>query len=822
MKSFVFCLTLMILSVNVFAIDRSDIDGSYFRDALPTWVDSAGNVSPRIVLQQDFTTELFPSGGFSQNVFWHKLTFPAATVDGDKTYYLKVSNFLIDELNFYLFHGDQMVAQWARGDRQQWDEDMPYEGIWIPIALAPNDETTLLVRRFSDGPILFPIAFYDDSSVAQAKKQQHTLWIVSLTALILLLGYNVLIYLMTRERSFFYYVLFNAGLIVSLGLILGFSRYLIPNNFIHEWLSTYIITLHTALLWAVCRFSLSFLNIEKLYPVFWKHRFKMDAMFAGLVVLSCFLMESAMAAVFLVAQIAVSALCTYWAFYTKSSHTLATRFYLFSWSILIVGALTGSLIYWDLMPYNGFTEYAFLGASLCQLFGFSLAYSAQIRKINKDRYYTNLTDLLTGLPNRQFLLTQMNELLRESDNGEKGGKGPCLVLISLTGHAALTRAVGPAKADLAVRQMFLNLNRELLPMACVVSIPWLERSTVKLMRTSADSCVFISKPHQLEMIFSKLIPTLETSLLIEELEFSFPFNIGVATFSDSINSVERLYQNAQLAAEANQYSREDWSVFNQQMKSDHKHHLNVLSLLNRDLKRGLLRFAVQPQVELSSQRIIGAEVLLRWHCEELGDVSPALFIPLAEKTGLILKITEYLIQAVFLWVRDNPEVLANRSLSINISAKDLQQSDFCQKIIEMKQRFNVPAERILLEVTETAVYDDNNVFQANLSLLKKHHFNFSIDDFGTGYSSMRSVVSLAPDEIKLDRMFVSAIDTSPINQILSDCIIDLSIKIEAQSVAEGIETNEEMMAVKRLSCQIGQGFFFYKPMTPDEYLALIR
>lgn len=817
MKTILFYLVLMILSFKAHGLDRPVINGEYFSKPLPTWVETT-SILPSAALQQVYSTEHYPNSSFSDAIYWHKLVFPANGSRRATTYYLKVNNFMIDELNFYLFHGTDLVEAWARGDRQIWNEHTTYQGIWIPITLASDKETNLLIRRSSSGPILFPIALFDQSTVDLAKKQQHTFWVMSLTALILLLGYNILIYLMIRERSFFYYVLFNAGLILSLSFILGFSRYLVPNDSLHEWLSVNILTLHSILLWTVCRFSLSFLNIEKHHPFFWIHRFKLDAIFAALVLISVLLEENKMAPIFLIMQIVGSALCTYWAFYTKSVHTLATRLYLFSWSIFVLGALSGSLVYWAVIPYNSWTEYAFLISSLCQLLGFSFAYSARIRQINQDRHFYNLTDSLTELPNHQFLLTEMQPLCQSK---AKEGDVACLVLIVLSGHQTLIQAVGPANANLAVKQMFININRTLMQMPEVQSIPWQESSRVKLIRASTCNGVFICSLSHIESILPKLMLTLEKNQSIEGLEFSYPASIGVASCSENASTIEKLYQNAQLAAEVNQHSHDDWSIFNKQMKSDHKYHLQVLSLLNRDLKHGQLHFLVQPQVDLSNQYIVGAEVLLRWHCKELGNVSPALFIPLAEKTGLIVKITQYVFNSVFLWLRENPNAIKGRSLSINISATDLLQPGFCDKIVELKKRYEIPANQILLEVTETAIFDDSSVFKANFSRLKEQGFNFSIDDFGTGYSSMRNVISLSPVEIKLDRMFVSSIDTSSINHILSDCIINLCQKTHAQSIAEGIETYEEMQTVKALNCQIGQGYYFHKPMTPENYLVLL-
>ncbi|WP_191602199.1 EAL domain-containing protein [Marinomonas algicola] len=807
-------------SISVSGLETPIADGSFYHKPLPTWVETKTPLSSDQALQQTFTPQAYPSAiSFSDKTFWHKLSFPINVDEDPHVLYLKISNYMIDNLNFYLFHGEERVQEWVYGDTQEWNTDKLYDGIWIPIQFDQNRPTHLLIRRQSNGPILFPISFYNESNIEAGKKQQHTFWVIAFTSLTILLLYNIVIYLLTRVSAFIYYVSFNIGLIVSLGMILGFGRWFLPNEFLFQWLALHLLTLHTVLIWAVYRFSLLFLNLKKHHPIFWVHRFKVDASLFGFVIISYFLTESTMAPIFLFLQIMISVLCAYWAFYTKSTHTLATKLYIFSWGVMLIGALIGSGIYWNLIPYNGYTEYSFLLSSIIQLLGFSFAFSARVRQSDMDRHLHSLIDSVSGLPNRQFFLSQLDSVFKKA---RKDNRIISLVLIRLADHHTLSQAVGPASADNAAGQAFLEINKALMTLDDIVKFHWVERSIVKLIRIGSSNCLFLTYSKDIDALLTKLMPTLEKSIWFGDLEFKHSINMGIAQYPLDADNVEKLFQNAQLATEANQHSQNDWTAYDRKLKSDHKNQLNILSLLNRDLKHKKLSFHVQPQVSLIDKSIVGAEVLLRWHNHELGHVSPALFIPLAEKTGLILKITQFIIQEVFLWISENPSLVQHRHVSINISAKDLLLADFSQKIIAMKKHYNIPASNVILEVTETSIFEDNETFRINLSLLRQHGFNFSIDDFGTGYSSMHNVIALEPVEIKIDRMFVQDIDQSKINYILSNCIIDLCERTRSQSTAEGIETVEEMQTLQALSCQVGQGYLFHKPMPPENYLALLN
>ncbi len=819
MLKFILSIAFILISLNIKAFEMPAADGSYITQDLPTWIESIP-ISPEVALTQEFSSEEFPTyTSFSKDTFWHKLSFPPANDETSNTFYLKVSNFMIDELNFYLFHDRRLVQEWIRGDTQVWNLSGPYEGIWIPISLHSTEPTHLLIRRHSTGPILMPIALYNEENIEQAKNQQKTLWVIALTSLTILLFYNIVIYSLTRVSAFIYYVSFNLGLIVSLACILGFDRYFFYYEPMQQWLTLHLLTLHTLMLWGVSRFSLHFLNLKKHYPLFWEHRFKIDTLLLSFAVLSYFLTESSMAPIFLLLQLIVPSLCTYWAIYTKSSHTIATRLYIFSLGALIIGSLVGSAIYWNFLPYNGLTEYLFLITTIVQLLGFSFAFSSQVRQANHDRHLLALMDSITGLPNRQFLLSQLGPTLKKV---HKESSTLNLVFIRLLGHHTLSQAVGPAQADQAASQAFLRINNALTTLNTIVDIPWQSRSTVKLIRVSASNCAFLTTSDGINHILESLAPTFEASVKIDDLEFQHNVSIGVAQYPQDADNIEKLFHSAQLATEANLQSNSDWTRYDAKFKSNQKRQLNILSLLNRDLKNKQLNFHVQPKVDLTDYSIVGAEVLLRWNNKELGAISPAVFIPLAEQAGLILKITQYIIQEVFLWISLHPNLTQDRHISINISAKDLLQMNFSKQVVALKQEYNISAKNIILEVTETAIFEDNELFRVNIALLRDHGFSFSVDDFGTGYSSMHNVITLDPVEIKLDRVFVKDIHQSEINHTLSECIINLCTKTQSQSTAEGIETYEEVQTLRDLNCQIGQGYFFHKPMIPEQYLKLIR
>ena len=824
MKKILLGVIVFFLALDASGFSLFDADGRYLNRALPTATETH-SVSPHEALQLAFSEAGYTEASqFSRQAFWHKLTFPPSSSQQQLT--LKIGNYMLDELNIYLFHDDRLISAWQRGDTQVWQPPQDqYAGLWIPVTLDPYAQTHILIRKKSQGPLILPLAIYRENSTHAAKVNQQIIWTISLTALSLLLLYNLGIYLLTRSVAFVYYAAINTGIILSLGVILGFGPWVLPMT-LNQWLALHILTLHSLMGWSLYRFSMHFLNIRKHLPWFWNKRYLGDGVLLGFAALSYWVSEYYIAPLFFVLQIALSTICIYWAVNSRLARRFATQFYLLSWCVFLVGAFVGSLLYWGLIPFTHATEHVFLAASITELFGFSFAFSERIRQANKKRHYNTLIDTATGLPNRQFFLSHGAQILDTYRNSVlntfRVQTVPLnLVMIRLTSRYNLSQAVGLANADFAASQIMLKINLVLLERKDVQHSILSGALHAKLIRTSASVCVFLTRSTQIDAIIQAITPVLEKSVWLDDFEFHHHADIGVAQYPTHAENIETLFQCAQQAVSVNHARLANWTLFDAKYKSDQKHQLKILSLLTRDLKEDNLHFYVQPQVSLKNGHIVGGEVLLRWTNHELGNMSPAVFIPLAEGTGLILKLTQFIIRRVFQWLVEHPEVIQEKHISINISVLDLLQPNFARQVIALQQKFQIDAPQVILEITETLVFEHNNTIQSNVLSLRSAGFKFSIDDFGTGYSSMQNILLLSPYEIKLDRVFVQQSTTNSMNKILCDSVIQLSKKADAISIAEGIETEEELQLLKTLGCDLGQGYYLYYPMPPEEYLALV-
>lgn len=356
----------------------------------------------------------------------------------------------------------------------------------------------------------------------------------------------------------------------------------------------------------------------------------------------------------------------------------------------------------------------------------------------------------------------------------------------------------------------------------ILTFPLPNKSIQKLIRITATNVVLISTtPDQIKQQISKIQQILDIPTLVNKIHFRHQYKIGSALYPSQGSDLDKLYQNALIANNSVTYSSGSWAVFTDNLKSNHAHQLGLITQLTEDIENEKLYFHIQPQVNLADRSIIGGEILVRWHNEHLGQVSPAEFIPLAEQTGLIYKLTDMLLEKVFQWAFEHPAALSTQRLSINISALDLLQKDFAIQVIEKLQNHHLSACKFTIEITETSIFQNNDIVHNNVRQLHHAGFKLAIDDFGVGYSSMQNLVALETDELKIDQFFVMNLLNDPQSQTLCRNMIDLCKALNIVSVAEGIESEEILQLLLQWQCQIGQGYHLYRPMSPSDYLKLL-
>ena len=246
--------------------------------------------------------------------------------------------------------------------------------------------------------------------------------------------------------------------------------------------------------------------------------------------------------------------------------------------------------------------------------------------------------------------------------------------------------------------------------------------------------------------------------------------------------------------------------------------------LRSALREGELMPYFQPQVDRHGH-ITGAEVLLRWQHPEHGWISPGEFIPVAEESGLIIPISEWLIAEVFSKVRgwhQDPQLAHLDAVAINISPNLFHQPNFVEMVVSQAERQGCNPERIMLEITEGGLIRNSEESISKIEQLKRRGFRFSIDDFGTGYSSLAYLKQLPMDELKIDQSFVRDCHTDPHNAMIVETIMAMAQHLDLHVVAEGVETESEQQFLTQRDTATFQGFYYSRPLPEPEFVERLR
>ncbi|MDD2810180.1 EAL domain-containing protein, partial [Rhodoferax sp.] len=417
-------------------------------------------------------------------------------------------------------------------------------------------------------------------------------------------------------------------------------------------------------------------------------------------------------------------------------------------------------------------------------------------------------DPLTLLPNRRLLLDRLHLALA---NSARHGLAGALLFIDLDNFKVLNDTLGHAKGD-----MLLQIAAKRL-VNCV-------REGDSVARLGGDEFVVVLQDldrtpalaaAQAKVAAEKIITALNQPYILGEHNYHNTPSVGVALFYDHQRSAEELMQHADLAMyDAKRTGRNTLRFFDPQMQIS----ITARARLEKDLHLALAlsQFFVlyQPQVD-SSGRLTGAEALVRWQHPERGAVNPVEFIPLAEDTGLIVPLGQWVLeqacQQVMRW--SNQRATDHLTVAVNVSAVQFRQTNFVQQVEKTLTRTGVSPQRIKLELTESILANHLDDIIEKMTQLKALGLSFSLDDFGTGYSSLSYLKRLPLDQLKIDRSFVKDILTDPNDAAIAGTIVALAHSLSLSVIAEGVETLNQKEALSRLGCFAYQGYFFGRPMS---------
>jgi diguanylate cyclase (GGDEF)-like protein len=419
--------------------------------------------------------------------------------------------------------------------------------------------------------------------------------------------------------------------------------------------------------------------------------------------------------------------------------------------------------------------------------------------------YNPFFDRLTGLPNHNLLLTHINKSIFLAK--QKPNFVFAVLFLDIDRFRTINSSLGRILGD----RLLIVVGERLT--GCL-------RSQDFIARIGSDEFAILLND----------IQNIDYATNIAERiykEFILPFNldgydifveasIGIAVGHKDYEQPEDLLRDAELAvSDAKKRSRTYYQVFDRSMHGRALALLQLESDLRWAIKRKEFILHYQPIVSLINNQISGFEVLIRWQHPLRGLVSPMEFIPIAEETGLIIALGSWVLreacQQMHLWQLQFKEI-SNWKISINISSKQLAQPNFGELIKQILQETKLNPHSLKLEITESSLVEDTKSTIAILQELKALGVQFSLDDFGTGYSSLSYLHQFPFDTIKIDRSFVSSIDSNGENLGIVRAIITLARSLGMDTIAEGIETIDQLAQLKALKCQYGQGYLLFKPL----------
>jgi diguanylate cyclase len=433
-----------------------------------------------------------------------------------------------------------------------------------------------------------------------------------------------------------------------------------------------------------------------------------------------------------------------------------------------------------------------------------LAYQRNADKRAADVEHQALHDSLTGLPNRALFRDRGQlALAAAARNGVSGA----VMLLDLDRFKEVNDTLGHDQGDALLKEVAARLKVAL-------------RNSDTVARLGGDEFTIllpdVADQGSAMAVAAKVGDSLQQPFVVSGVTLDLEVSIGVAMFPDYGEDIDTLISRADVAMFAAKRDHAGWTAYAPELDAKAPRALSLLGGLRRALDSGDLLLHYQPKADIATSEVVGVEALVRWQHATLGLIPPSDFVPLAERTGLIHRLTEFVLSEALKECRNWLESGLELPVAVNISARNLLNDGFPSVVATLLRKWDIPPRMLQLEITENSMMGDPARVRACLLALTDLQVGLSIDDFGTGYSSLAYLKDLPVRELKIDRSFVTDLRAHPANRTIVNSVISLGQNLGLRVVAEGVEDLDAWRELSELGCDFAQGYYLARPMSAKD------
>ncbi len=751
---------------------------------------------------------------FEQQAYWIKISFVNRT-DDERPLVIHFDNPMLNQLTVYQFQQEVMQQKRELSWSDQQSSLLNRSILNYKFTLAANSQADIYSRIETIGIAKTPISIYSQEGFVPLIRSTYLIWGAFIGILCMISLYNLVLFYGLKERIFLIYIGYILSTLTMMSIVQGFGHYLFP-SWLYSLLRANVISLNYLVLTFAVLFALFFLNYHhSREPIYRRSLYYVFLLFF-LSILSVFISENIAAPIFFISMGIAYPLCFLLLYKNYNSENSGSVLYIVSWIPLLIGGAIQPLELTDVIPYSFVMRNIFGVCVVFEITLMAMALSERVRLQKEISLYNATHDLETGLPNYQILDKCLDDRIQVQEP-------ITLCLISVTGLNRLSPYLSEQQSATLMEHFLHSTRGYVQPNTDFLSLVPGSNKPVKIARIRDNVFALVLQTHESHAaVINKLEPLsncVNALLEMSGVSVNLKTSIGFYRVSGQHLTASAVMKKTFQALET---GIRDGLVISGY--DDQRHYsLTLASELREALSNDELMLFHQPQINPQAATVHGSEGLLRWKHKEHGFVPVDALIALAEDTGLINHVSLWVIDRACQDIRRLMSLgYKDHQVSVNISGSDVVDKKFLNNVQNILEKWQVPPQLLNLELTESVMISDYSSVKHVLEGLSKMGISVSIDDFGTGYSSLSHILELPFNELKIDRVFVTEMDTNQRHLDIVKTTIEMARILDLRVVAEGIETEAVAAELVACHCDLAQGYYYSKPLEFESYLEWLK